>query len=58
METEGVHSEAIDIIIRTGSNAKLQKVKNHSFINVSLTYFRSLEVPELKEKDMPGIEII
>ena len=27
----------------------------HSSINVSLTYLRSLEVPELKEGDMPLI---
>ena len=27
----------------------------HSSINVSLTYLRSLEVPELKEEDIPVI---
>ena len=27
----------------------------HSSINVSLTYLRGLEVPELKEEDMPMI---
>jgi len=27
----------------------------HSSINVSLTYLRGLEVPELKEEDMPVI---
>ena len=27
----------------------------HSSINVSLTYLRGLEVPELKEDDMPMI---
>jgi hypothetical protein len=27
----------------------------HSSINVSLTYLRGLEVPELKEEDMPFI---
>ena len=25
----------------------------HSFINVSLTYLRGLEIAELKEEDMP-----
>ena len=25
----------------------------HSSINVSLTYLRGLEIPELKEEDMP-----
>ena len=28
----------------------------HSSINVSLTYLRGLEVPELNEEDMPMIE--
>ena len=27
----------------------------HSSINVSFTYLRGLEVPELKEEDMPKI---
>jgi hypothetical protein len=27
----------------------------HSSINVSLTYLRGLEIPELKEEDMPMI---
>jgi len=27
----------------------------HSFIRVSLTYLRGLEVPELNEEDMPMI---
>jgi len=27
----------------------------HSYINVSLTYLRGLEVAELKEKDMPMV---
>ena len=32
---------------------KLQKAMGHSSINVSLTYQRGLEVPELNEQDMP-----
>ena len=36
---------------RTGSITKLQKAMGHSSINVSLTYLRGLEVPELKEED-------
>ena len=47
------HSGAIDIFKRTGSITKLQKAMGHSSINVSLTYLRGLEVPELKEEDMP-----
>jgi len=27
----------------------------HSSINLSLTYLRGLEIPELKEEDMPRI---
>jgi len=30
----------------------------HSSINISLTYLRGLEVPELKEEDMPVILFI
>ena len=40
---------------RTGSITKLQKAMGHSSINVSLTYLRGLEIPELKEEDMPVI---
>ena len=49
------HSGAIDIFKRTGSITKLQKAMGHSSINVSLTYLRGLEVPELNEEDMPII---
>ena len=43
------HSGAVDIFKRTGSITKLQKAMGHSSINVSLTYLRGLEVPELTE---------
>ena len=49
------HSGAIDIFKRTGSITKLQKAMGHSSINVSLTYLRGLEIPELNEEDMPII---
>ena len=49
------HSGAIDIFKITGSITKLQKAMGHSSINVSLTYLRGLEVPELTEGDMPMI---
>jgi len=49
------HTGAIDIFKRTGSITKLQKAMGHSSINVSLTYLRGLEIPELKEEDMPLI---
>ena len=35
----------------------LQKAMGHSSINVSLTYLRELEIPELNEEDMPMIWI-
>ena len=47
------HTGAIEIFKRTGSITKLQKVKGHSSINVSLSYLRGLEIVELKESDMP-----
>jgi len=50
------HSGAIEIFKRTGSITKLQKAMGHSSINVSLTYLRGLEIPELKEEDMPNIK--
>ena len=28
----------------------------HSSINISLTYLRGLEIPELKEEDMPMVQ--
>ena len=40
---------------RTGSITKLQKAMGHSSINVSLTYLRGLEIPELTEEDMPVV---
>ena len=49
------HSEAIEIFKRTGTITKLPKAMRHSSINVSLTYLRGLEIPELKEEDMPMI---
>ena len=49
------HSGAIEIFKRTGSITKLQKAMGHSSINVSLTYLRELEIPELNEEVMPMI---
>ena len=42
------HSGAIEIFKRTGSITKLQKAMGHSFVNVSLTYLKGLEIAELK----------
>ena len=49
------HTGAIEIFKRTGSITKLQKAMGHSSINVSLTYLRGLEIPQLNEEDMPMI---
>ena len=49
------HSGPIEIFKRTGSITKLQKAMGHSSINVSLTYLRGLEIPELKEEDIPMV---
>ena len=49
------HSGALEIYKRTGSITKLQKAMGHSSINVSLTYLRGLEIPELTEDDMPVV---
>ena len=51
------HSGAIEIFKRTGSITKLQKAMGHSSINVSLTYLRGLEIAELKEEDMPMVNL-
>ena len=50
-----VHTGAIEIFKRTGSLTKLQKAMGHSYINVSLTYLRGLEIAELTEQDMPMV---
>ena len=49
------HTGAMEIYKRTGSLHKLQKAMGHSTINVSITYLRGLEIPELEESDMPRI---
>ena len=49
------HTGAIEIYKRTGSLHKLQKAMGHSTINVSITYLRGLEIPELEDSDMPRI---
>ena len=49
------HSAAIELFSRTESITKLQRAMGHSSVNVSLTYLRGLEVPQLSEEDMPTI---
>ena len=49
------HSRDIEIFKRTSYITKLQRAVGHSSINVSLTYLRDLELPELKEEDIPKV---
>ena len=49
------HTGAIDLFKLTCSITKLQTAMGHSSIKVSLTYLRGLEVPELREEDMPMV---
>jgi len=49
-----MYCSAFSVIIHSITN--LQKAMRHSFINVSLTYLRGLELTELKEEDMPNIK--
>lgn len=48
------HTGAIQAFERTGSLVKLQQVMGHSSLNVTLTYLRGLEIPDLREEDMPS----
>jgi hypothetical protein len=48
-----MYCSAFSVIIQ--SITKLRNAMEHSSINVSLTYLRGLEVPELKEEDMPMV---
>lgn len=47
------HTGAISIYKKTGSLEKLKSAMGHSNILVSMTYLRGLDIPELKEEDMP-----
>lgn len=49
------HTGAINVYEKTGSLTKLQQTLGHSYLNVSLTYSRGLEISELNEIDMPLI---
>ena len=49
------HSGAINVYQKTGSLVKLQSVMGHSSLQVSLTYLRGLEVPQINPNDMPSL---
>jgi len=47
-----------DLAMRTTFSFLLklsEEAMGHSYINVSLTYLRGLEIAELKEEDMPMV---
>ena len=47
------HTGAIQVYEKTGSLTKLQQVMGHSSLQVSLTYLRGLDVPQLHLDDLP-----
>ena len=49
------HTGAINVFKKTGSLQKLQSVMGHSNLQVTLTYLRGLEVPQLSVDDMPEL---
>lgn len=52
------HTAALDIYKRTGSIDKLRLAMGHSYIRVTLTYLRGLDVPTLMEEDMPQFPVL
>ena len=44
----------IRVYEKIGSLTKLQQVMRHSLLQVSLTYLRGLEVPQLDRSDLPA----
>jgi integrase len=49
------HTGAINVYKKSNSIQLLKEVMGHSDIKVSLTYLRGLEVPTIREDDMPMI---
>ena len=49
------HTGAINVYKKSNSIQLLKEVMGHSDIKVSLTYLRGLDVPTIKEEDMPMI---
>jgi len=50
------HTGAINVYKKSNSIHLLKEVMGHSDINVSLTYLRGLDIPIIKESDMPMLE--
>lgn len=49
------HTGAINVFKKSNSIHLLKEVMGHSDIKVSLTYLRGLDIPKIKEDDMPKI---
>jgi integrase len=49
------HSGAINVYKKSNSIHLLKEVMGHSDIKVSLTYLRGLDIPKIREEDMPTI---
>jgi integrase len=49
------HTGAINVYKKSNSINLLKEVMGHSDIKVSLTYLRGLDIPKIKEEDMPMI---
>ncbi len=49
------HTGAINVYKKSNSIHLLKEVMGHSDIKVSLTYLRGLDIPKIKEEDMPNL---
>ena len=49
------HTGAINVYKKSNSIYLLKEVMGHSDVKVSLTYLRGLDIPKIKEKDMPEL---
>ena len=54
-ETSATLNGTVGVALENRFIPKFQIAKGHSSINVSLTYLRGLEPPELTESDMPMV---
>lgn len=50
------HTGAINVYKKSNSIYLLKEVMGHSDIKVSLTYLRGLDIPKIREEDMPILE--
>ena len=47
------HTDAIEIYNRTNNLSTLQHAMEHSTLAVTLVYLRGLDIPQIKQEDMP-----